>query len=311
MVGVCMILTENDTLFDGADVARIIDLAVAAEAAGVESVMLSEHVVLGPSAAANGLPTNLRGYAAPGNQDPEMPWPASLIVLAGIAARTSRIRLVAGAVITPLRHPLLLAKELATLDRLSMGRLVVLPTVSWHRQEYDALGVDFSRRGQILDEQLQVWEKVWAGGAISHHGRHFEFDEIYVEPRAWRADGPRLWFGGSSMHAGLIRRLVRHGHGFNPFGAPSQQEVAQLTQSLTTAGRSLSDLELVGGVRADLPADGGPASLDQALEAVPAQVAAGYQTICVKPSMFIDRLAEYPAFCTEVVERIRAMRDQP
>jgi alkanesulfonate monooxygenase SsuD/methylene tetrahydromethanopterin reductase-like flavin-dependent oxidoreductase (luciferase family) len=306
-----MILTENDTLFDGADVATIVELAVTAEAAGVDSVMLSEHVVLGPEAGADGLPSNLRGYAAPGNQNPEMPWPASLIVLAGIASRTSRIRLVAGAVITALRHPLLLAKELATLDRLSAGRLVVLPTVSWHRQEYGALGVDFSRRGQILDEQLLVWEKVWAGGAVSHHGRHFRFDEIYVEPRAWRADGPRLWFGGSTLHPGVIRRLVRHGHGFNPFGAPTADGVAQLSRALSEAGRSLGDLELVGGVRADLPRDGGRASLDQALETVPAQVAAGYRTICVKPSMFIDRLDEYPGLCAEVVERLGAMDDQP
>src|SRR5690349_22293961 len=102
--------------------------------------MISEHIVLGPSAGANGVMANPREYALPGNQDPATPWPSSLPLLSAIAAVTSRIRLVAGAVLAPLRHPLILAKELATVDLLSEGRLVVLPSVSWSRDEYTALG---------------------------------------------------------------------------------------------------------------------------------------------------------------------------
>lgn len=69
-----------------------------------------------------------------------MPWPSSVVLLSAIAAATQRLRLVAGAIIAPLRHPLLLAKELGTLDLLAEDRLVVVPTVSWHEDEYAALG---------------------------------------------------------------------------------------------------------------------------------------------------------------------------
>lgn len=95
------------------------------------------------------------------NQDPATPWPSSMVLLSGIAAVTTRIRLVAGAVIAPLRHPLLIARELGSLDLLSGGRLVVLPTVSWLEGEYAALGVPFRSRGDLLDEHLRAWAVLW------------------------------------------------------------------------------------------------------------------------------------------------------
>ena len=144
-----MVLTENWTLQPRPSLADLVDIAVEAEAAGVDGVMISDHVVLGPSANENGEPLNLRDYAMPGNQDPATPWPSPYVLLAAIAARTTSLRLVLGAIVSPLRHPLITAKDLGTLDLLSGGRLVVLPTVSWHRDEYAALGVDFHRRGAI------------------------------------------------------------------------------------------------------------------------------------------------------------------
>lgn len=303
-VSALMILTENDAILDGADVAALVEMAVIAEECGIDGVMLSEHVTLGPTACSLGLPANPRDYAAPGNQDPTMPWPNSLVLLSAMAARTTRLRLVAGAVITPLRHPLLLAKEFGTLDLLSNGRLVVLPTVSWHEDEYRSLGVDFSKRGAILDEQLAIWEQVWRPGPTTYHGTFYDFTDAHIEPRAARAGGPRLWIGGSSLHRKVIDRLVRYGHGFNPFGAPTPEGMARLQAAMTAAGRSMDELELVGGVRATLPDGNGVGSLAQAMEAVPAQVDDGFTTICVKPSMFIESLDDYPAFCLEVVERL-------
>lgn len=267
--------------------------------------MLSEHIVLGRSAEESGRPANPRDYAAPGNQDPAMPWPSSLVLLSAIAARTTTLRLVAGAVITPLRHPLLLAKELGTLDLLSKGRLVVLPTVSWHAEEYAALGVDFRQRGAILDEQLAVWRNAWRPGPSSFSGRHYSFDEVWVEPKAWRADGPRLWFGGSSLHAKVLERLVAHGHGWNPFGPVGADDLALLRDAMASAGRTMDELELVGGVRTVLPDGEGPGDLGQALSTVPEQWAAGFTTICVKPAMFISRPDEFGDFCRDVVSGLR------
>ena len=217
-VKLVLVLSENWTLTSPRDLRALVRLAVEAEDAGIDAVMVSEHIVLGASAGEAGLMANPREYALPGNQDPATPWPSSLVLLSAIAAATSRLRLVAGAVIPPLRHPLLLARELGSLDLLSEGRLVVLPTVSWHRAEYEALAVPYSARGDLLDEHLAAWEVLWRDTPASFDGTHYPFSDVYFEPKAFRPNGPVLWFGGSSVHDRLLRRLVRYGDGFNPLG---------------------------------------------------------------------------------------------
>src|SRR3954468_14863781 len=212
-----LVLSENWTLTSPRDLRSLVRIAVEAEAAGVDAVMLSEHVVLGPASGAGGIMGNPREYAAPGNQDPAMPWPDSIVLASAIASATTRLRIALAAVIAPLRHPLLLAKQLATLDLLSEGRIVVQPTVGWHEQEYQALGVPFEQRGAILDEQLDAMHDVWRDHPASHQGRFFVFQEMYVEPRPYRLDGVQLWFGSETLHDALLRRLVRYGHGLHPF----------------------------------------------------------------------------------------------
>ena len=299
-----LVLSENWTLTPPRDLRGLVEMAVVAEEAGFDAVMVSEHIVLGSSAGAEGIMGNPRDYAMPGNQDPAMPWPSSLVLLSAIAAATTRMRLTACAVIAPLRHPLLLARELGTLDLLSEGRLVVQPTVSWHRDEYDALGVSFSKRGEILDEHLAAWEGLWRDTPASFAGEHYAYDDVYFEPKAWRPDGPRLWLGGESVHPRLLRRIVRYAHGFHPLGRPSDDDLVVLRDGLAAAGRDLAELELVGGMRAVFPDDSSPSALEPALASLPAQLERGFTTFCIKPSQFVDDLARYPAWCREVVERV-------
>ena len=302
-----MILSENWTLASGRDLPELVRWAQIAEDSGFDSVMISEHVVLGPDASANGVMGNPRDYALPGNQDPEMPWPNSLLLLSAMASVTSRLRLVAGAIIAPLRHPLLLARELGTLDLISEGRLVVQPTVSWSRDEYAALDVPFTKRGKILDEQLEILRLAWQGGPFSYSGEHFEFEDITLSPGAHRPDGPRLWFGGQGMSPPLLRRLVRHGHGFHPLGVPSEDDVQKLAAAMATAGRDVADLELVGGTRAVFPDDDSTADIGEAMEPIREQLEGGFTTFCVKPSQFIDDVGELPDFCRDVVRRVEEM----
>ena len=301
-----MVLTENWTLKPTPTLDDLVELAVAAESAGVDGVMVSDHVVLGPSANAAGEPANPRDYAMPANQDPATPWPSPYVLLAAIAARTTRLRLVLGAIISPLRHPLVTAKDLGTLDLLSQGRLVVLPTVSWHRDEYAALGVDFHRRGEILDEQLEVWQRVWTTSPANFAGRHYEFDDVWVEPKAWRDAGPTLWFGGSSVHDALANRLARYGSGFNPLGRPTSEELLRLESALRVCGRTFDEIEMVGGIRGSFHGANDVASLDEALESVREQLALGYSTICFKPSMFTDDQRGVRTVCERVVEVLSA-----
>src|SRR5919201_2991525 len=172
-----LVLSENWTLVSPRDLPALVRIAQQAEQAGVDTVMLSEHVVLGPDSSAAGLMGNPRDYAAPGNQDPATPWPDSIVLGSAIASATSRLRLVGAAIIAPLRHPLLLAHQLAALDLLSEGRLVVQPTVSWHRDEYEALGVQFEKRGELLDEHLAAWREAWATSPASFAGEHYRFSD--------------------------------------------------------------------------------------------------------------------------------------
>jgi probable F420-dependent oxidoreductase len=301
------ILSENHTLVPARDLRSLIDMAVEAERAGFDAVMVSEHVVLGSGANAGGTPANPRDYALPANQDPATPWPSSLLLLSAAAAVTDRIRLVAGAVIPPLRHPLLIAKDLATLDLLSGGRLVVQPTVSWHRAEYEALGVPFGSRGERLDEHLAAWETVWRPGPATFRGRHYSFEDVHLEPKPFRPEGPRLWFGGERLHDPLLRRLVRHGQGFNPLGRPTHEDLDRLRRAMAAAGRDVDELEIVGGTRGRFPDPDGVADLDEALATIPEQLARGCTTICVKPSQFTDDPSEIPSLLRRIVDRAAAL----
>ena len=296
-----LVLSENWTMTSPRDLRALMGIAQEAEEAGIDGVMLSEHIVLGAAAGARGRPENPRDYAAPGNQDPDTPWPDSIVLLSALAVATTRLRLIAAAIIAPLRHPLLLAHQLATLDLLAEGRLVVQPTVSWHREEYAALGVCFEQRGELLDEHLAAWRALWRPGPVSFDGRFYRFADVHLEPKPYRPEGPRLWFGGSTVGPWIIRRLVAHGHGFHPFGQPTEAEMGPLVQAMRAAGRDMSELEVVGGIRGRFPSPRAVADLDEAAEAIPAQLAAGYTTFCFKPSQFTDDPAQVGALCRRLV----------
>ena len=307
--GMLMILTENHTLVDPGDLAGLVDLAVMAEQAGFDAVMLSEHLALGPSANVRGEPDNPRAYAAPGNQDPRMAWPSTPVLAGAIARATDRVRIVLGAIIAPLRHPVLLAKELATLDRLCGGRLVVQPTVSWHVDEYEALGVPFEHRGAILDDCLDAMHELWTSSPASFEGDRFAFHDVYSEPSCDRPGGPVMWFGGQSVHPAMVRRLVRYGSGFHPFGSPTPDDLGRLATSLAAAGRDLAQVEMIGGTRATFTGRDDVADPIASMATFADQLAAGYTTFCMKPSQHTDAIDEVPAICRTMVEHLASLVD--
>lgn len=298
---IMFILSENWTLINGQDLNTLIDWAVTAEEAGIDGVMLSEHVSLGRGAGSLGREANDRAYMAPGNQDPTTPWPSSLLLMSAIAARTSKIRIFGGAIIAPLRHPVQLAKDLSTLDCLASGRLIIQPTVSWHQEEYEQLGIPFSQRGRLLDEHLDAWRLLWQESPAAFDGEFYQFADCYSDPKPFRSGGPTLWFGGQSLHPALMRRLLEFGSGFHPFGSPSSRDLDFLAQSLSKVGRRLSDIELVGGIRATFPDSRSAANLEEAMASIPPQMEQGFTTFCVKPNQFVNHPEEIPEFCDHLV----------
>ena len=304
---IMLILTENETIVDRHDLTTLVDWAVIAERHGVDGVMLSDHLTLGSSAGAHGREPNPRAYAMPGNQDPETPWPDSIVLASAIAARTTTLRLFLGAIIAPLRHPVQLAKQLASLDLVSNGRLIVQPTVSWHRDEYEHLGVPFEHRGRILDEHLEIWRRVWRDSPASFDGDFFSFDDLFLEPKPARPGGPELWFGGQQLSEPIARRLVEYGSGFHPLGEPAPEELDRIRARFDAAGRDFDALEKIGGIRAVFPDDDSPSSLADGLASIAPQIERGYSTFCVKPNQFIDSAAEFEPFIAELVEAFDRM----
>jgi probable F420-dependent oxidoreductase len=296
-----LVLSENWTMTSPRDLRGLVRIAQEAEDAGIDAVMLSEHIVLGAGSSADGVMANPRDYAAPGNQDPATPWPDSIVLMSAIAAATTRLRLIGAAIIAPLRHPLLLAHQLAALDLLSEGRLVVQPTVSWHREEYAALGVDFAARGALLDEHLAAWHAAWTQSPASFAGEHYAFSDVWVEPKPYRPEGPRMWFGGMTIGPWIIRRLVEHGSGLHPFGTPTDEELRALRDAMVAAGRDPEELEMVGGIRGRFPDVSSVADLAEAAAAIPAQLERGFGTICFKPSMFTDDARDVGRVCRELM----------
>ena len=203
----------------------------------------------------------------------------------------------------------MLAKDIATLDLLSGGRLVIQPTVSWHRDEYEALGVPFAKRGEILDEQLEIWQQVWSTSPATFEGNHFTFHDVYLEPKPSSPTGPAMWFGGETLHPRLLDRLLAYGSGYHPLGRPTAADVTILREGLAAAGRSSLDMEMVGGTRVEFPDNTSVAPLPEALESIPPQLAMGFTTFCIKPSIFIDDRTDHARFCREVISRVDGLTD--
>jgi probable F420-dependent oxidoreductase len=301
-----LMLSENWDIFDPRDLSSVVNAAKIAEEAGIDGVMLGEHIVLGPDAEAGGAKPNSREFDQPRNQPPNTPHPSSMVMLGAIAAVTRRVTLFAGATLPVLRHPLQVAKDLATLDLLSKGRLVVLPTVSWNEQEYAALQRDFHNRGKMLDEQYEIWHEVWREGPASYAGEFYQFDEVYVEPKPWTPGGPRIWVTGAYLHPAALRRVVKYGSGYAPGGPMAPGEKDRIYAALIAAGRDPKTFDIMGGIMGTFKGSDDLADLDEACKQIPANVESGATTIICKPAQYIRTEDGFPDFCRRFIDRVKS-----
>ena len=184
-----------------------VDVTLAAEELGYESVWLSDHLVL-PAALESSPYTGADHPPIP----PELPVFDAPAVLGHLAAHTTTIRLGTWVYVLPLRHPFAAARAFATLDVLSGGRAEVGVGVGWLAGEFAAAGVDFASRGRRTDEALEVCRRLWSEPTVEHHGEFFSFGPAAFEPKPVQRPWPRLHVGGESPAA--LRRAARFGDGW-------------------------------------------------------------------------------------------------
>ena len=183
--------------------------AQAAEAAGFESLWTVEHVVV-PEGYQTPYPYSEDGKM-PGKRD-DIDIPDPLMWMAFVASVTSEIKLGTGILIVPQRNFAVTAKAVATLDRLSGGRVLLGIGAGWLKEEFDALGVPFEDRGYITDEHLGAYRALWQQDICSFEGEHISFDRVYSRPQP-KGDIPII-VGGDSKRA--ARRAGEFGDGFFP-----------------------------------------------------------------------------------------------
>ncbi|HJL51895.1 MAG TPA: LLM class F420-dependent oxidoreductase [Arenicellales bacterium] len=214
----------------GIDGESALEICRRAESAGMESVWGGEHAII-PDSIASKYP-----YTADGKipAEPDTPIPDPLIWLAYVAAVAPTLRLGTCILIVPQRNPLVLAKELATLDELSGGRVELGIGVGWMREEFDALGVPWERRGARNDEYIAAMRNLWAGPHAEYHGEFVNFEPATCSPRPVKGSIPVL-VGGDTDAA--IQRAVRIADGYFP-GEADIDRLGELIQRLRRAAEA-------------------------------------------------------------------------
>lgn len=260
-----------------------IGIARAAEEAGFESIWTVEHTVV-PAGYQSTYPYSADGRM-PGPEDSDIPDP--LIWLSFVAGTTSRIRLGTGVLILPQRNPVTLAKEVATLDRLSGGRVELGIGVGWLEEEFQAIGIPFADRGKRTDDHVAALRALWTQDKATHSGDYSSFRDAICRPRPTQGSIP-IVVGGHSKAA--ARRAGRLGDGFFP-GRGSHADltelIAEMRRSAEEHGRDPDDIEVTSG--------GDGALGRRALDEVKALADMGVRRVIIPPLSF-DAAGQREAF---------------
>ena len=192
----------------------VLKIALKADALRYASIFVTDHVVLPVSAARSVYPYAATGQFPGGaRQDYLDP----LAMLGYLARATTRVRLGTSVLVIPYRHPLVVAKTLATIDVLSGGRLILGAGVGWLREEFEALGAPpFAERGTVTDEYLRVMRAAWTTDPVTFDGRYCRIDAVHALPKPAQRAGIPVWIGGHTPAA--LRRAATLGDGWHPIG---------------------------------------------------------------------------------------------
>ncbi len=255
---------------------HLLALARACDAAGIDRVNVSDHVVYGEA---------LEEYAKPelggreGGKQPTGPdghWLEPLTTLAVVAGQTSRVRLGTQVLLAALRRPVVLAKSAATLDVLSGGRLDLGVGVGWQRAEYDAAGLPFQRRGRLLEHTLEICQTLWRERRAAFSSPELQFEAIHQMPKPLQPGGVPIWISGTIRDT-TVRRLIRFGARWIAWGRDDgdmTESLPRMKDALAKAGGNPDELQASGPLPAVWAADG-QMDVARTMERVPERVAVG------------------------------------
>jgi probable F420-dependent oxidoreductase len=215
-------------------------VATTAERLGFSTIWAPEHVVLLDEYASK-YPYSSGKFPAP----TDTPIADPFRTLAYAAACTTKIRLATGVCLVPEHNPLVLAKTVATVDRLSNGRFILGVGVGWLAEEFEALGVPFTRRGQRTREYIEVMRKLWSERSSSHQGEFVNFRNVLSYPKPVNGKRVPVWFGGESNPA--LRRIAEYGDGwigFNLLPEDAAAKIKRIEELLKANGRNRSEVKL-------------------------------------------------------------------
>jgi probable F420-dependent oxidoreductase len=268
-------------------------LAERAGACGADSVWVSDHLVA-PVRTASVYPYDRRPDPTPGDMGVIEHFYEPLVTLAYLAGRVPTLRLGVSAYVMPYRNPVVTAKQIASLDALSGGRVLLAIGVGWLREEFAALAVPFDDRGPRTEEYLAVCKALWAGGEAHFEGRTYRLPPVRTGPLPVQRPHPPLWIAGNSPRS--IARAARLGDGWHAIdlGPDELAPAVQRLQALAArAGRDPRTLT-VSLRAAVLPGSDGPRPLSGARDKIRrdldayARAGVGYLVASLQRSTSID-----------------------
>ncbi len=237
----------------GAERSVIEAVAVAAEEQSFATLWSGEHIVMVDEATSRYPYADDGKIAVPATAD----WIDPMIVLSFAAAATTTIGIATGVLLLPEHNPVIVAKQAASLDKLSGGRFSLGIGIGWSREEFGAIGVPFAGRAARAADYVAAMRTLWRDDVSSYTGEFVEFADIRVNPKPLRDRRIPVLLGGNSDAA--LRRVAQWGDGWYGFNLRDVNDVAGKLLTLRAhcddAGRSLADLRLAVALRAPLPGD--------------------------------------------------------
>ena len=283
----------------GGDFRRVTEVVKKADLLGIDQVVMTDHVVMGTR-------TDRYPYG-PFPSPPDYPWFEPIVAMSTFAAVTQRIRLSMAVLIAPLRPAVLLAKQAATLDLLSNGRLDLGVGTGWQREEYDVSGIPFESRGVRLAEQMRACRDLWTNAPGTYQGETVDVRGLYSKPFPLQKGGPPLWFGIAPTEVNC-KRVAELGVGWIPISqdpADIAEGVGALRAAFKRAGRDPSELQ----VRAHIPPrknSAGQLDLEATLAAgLDPALEAGATVIEILPFLFARSEREIDAVLERVAKLAR------